>query len=96
MPVSEVMTGCAFGIASPRSVTVTPGSVPPDSSMTFPEISPVVRCAYAGAIATASINATTNDHTRVMHPPASSDGPAENSMMSVSACGHLARGFASP
>ena len=64
-----VVTDGAPGTPSPWRVTETPGSVPPDSSTTFPVISPVVRCAYAGAIPPASSNATTHDHTRTMSPP---------------------------
>jgi len=51
---------CVVGVpctAGPRRVTVTPGSTAPDSSVTTPRMSPVVRCAHpvSGAVSRAAI-----------------------------------------
>src|SRR6185503_16874512 len=53
-PVSLVTEVGAPATPAPRSVTVTPGRIAPDSSVTLPMISPVVRCAHAGAVAATS------------------------------------------
>src|SRR5690349_8289111 len=48
------MTDGAPATPAPRIVTVTPGRTALDSSVTVPTISPVVRCARAGAAAAVS------------------------------------------
>src|SRR5206468_5978250 len=47
---------------APRSVTVTPGNTLPDSSTILPIISPVVRCAAAGAARPNASSRTAHRH----------------------------------
>jgi hypothetical protein len=50
--------------AGPLTVTVTPGSTPPDASVTLPKISPVSICAESGAAHSANDAAITSSFIR--------------------------------
>src|SRR6185436_19051455 len=54
-PFSSVTTVCATRVAVLVTVTVTPGSTPPDLSVTVPEMPPRTSCAPSGTAAAIKI-----------------------------------------
>ena len=69
VPVALVTAVSGCSSLGPLSVTVTPGSTPPDESVTLPKISPVWLCALAIALVANSATSARTITLNLIRPP---------------------------